>query len=324
MEFFKEPSAQCEDGWKNWKPKDLTGKTSWRGTDFNIGSDRLNTYKSWEGDVNRMVISLEYTQSGKEHYQIFITWVNAKRFSAMVKMAPNMWWAPAYVKDAAYEKKMGSIILFEVDNRKPGERTELYAARDRIIAGASKRQMWEEHYCFMLKHSKMYNEIRSNLVSKAEIATPEFPENKRWIRPDIEEITKSKVIVFHGAAGIGKTEAINQWLEGLPILTVSNPDDLQLFQVGETQAIIFDDFDPTNMNRNSMLTLFEQKQERHVRIRYTQVTIPKQTVKIICTNRKWWPSGDPAFERRIHQITVTEEDNKKYGYKFAPKNPGFL
>jgi len=284
---------------------------TWVFTDYDMKN--LAMYKTWENDCTRMTVSEEICPTTKKlHLQGRVTFRRAKRMASLKKACPKVHWEVAKSDCFIYEKKDGSKIKIEIDNRAPGARSDIKEGLAAVAGGASKREMWNNHQVFMIKYGKSYNEARSNLYKKAKVGDTRHQEIY-FERPDLEEISKTQVVVFMGESGIGKTTAMKQWLKQVPYLLVKEVDDLKNFDESEHKAIVFDDFNAQGLSRESKLALFEQEDETTIRCRYENAFIPEMTIKIILCNKAWWDMDDPAFRRRTYW--VTENDAVQYPAK---------
>lgn len=292
----------------------MSGKAhkTWMATDYDL--ENVEMYKRWAKDCNRIVVTEEVCPTTKKlHLQCRMTFTHAKRFAAVKKLNNKCKWIVAKSDCFLYEQKSDSKVRVIADNRKQGSRTDITQALEAIKGGAGKRKMWHDHGTFMVKHGKAYQEARKNLAAIKTVGETEH-KGVRFKKPDLETIKKTKVIVLFGKAGIGKTVAVDQWLEGQEYLGVTDIDDLKNYDPTVHKAIVFDDFAPMNMTREQKLALFEQGKARTIRCRYENADIPPRTLKIFCLNKIWWDEEDDAFGRRTHWIT--EADAKEPNPEF--------
>lgn len=112
-------------------------------------------------------------------------------------------------------------------------------------------------------------------------------------------ISLDRATIFHGAAGIGKTEYAKYLLPNA--LFVSHLDDLGGFNE-DYEGIIFDDMSFVHLPRTSQIHLVDMENDRSIHIRYKTAMIPAHTPKIFLTNEAHgmiFDLADAAIRRRV-------------------------
>lgn len=94
----------------------------------NYTDDEVDFFTNRIDGVNRLVVSKEVGENGTPHLQGYVTWQRAKRLSALKKLVPRAHWEASTRKDVSYEKKVGSIVIVDVDNAKQGARNDIQGA----------------------------------------------------------------------------------------------------------------------------------------------------------------------------------------------------
>lgn len=191
---------------------------------------------------------------------------------------------------------------------KQGKRTDLDRAQEALDAGASMRDMAQDHFSTWIKYERQFKRYQSMF------RPPKVPEYDMRTFPDqwqALEFDWSKTQVIFGETNIGKTSFACA-LMGPGFLFVSHIDDLLQFDPESHTGIIFDDIDIYHIPRTSQIHLVDQDQDRSIHCRYNTATIPAHTKKIFSTNNsdgnifnkpdEPFPIIDPAIMRRI-QIT---------------------
>lgn len=113
-----------------------------------------------------------------------------------------------------------------------------------------------------------------------------------------------RVLYLWGPSGFGKTQwAIHQFEN--PLL-VSTLDELGNFSEGVHDGIVFDDFDVSVLDRETLIHLLDWDERRTIRIRYKDAIIPAGTRKVFTSNKCPHDAScyfdDPAVLRRVSRI----------------------
>lgn len=274
---------------------------SWRLTLNNPVQSDLRTFGSWATDVTRMVISREVGEQGTPHLQGAIWFKRCYRLTQLRKLHTRTHWEPMLAsKDALYEKKEGSEIVVEVDNRNQGKRSDLDETIDAIKNGSSIQELWVNHTSSMIR-------FKNGIISAHHALAPRTTKsdfvNWRW-----EPLTDfSKSIIIQGASGIGKTEYAKMHFQNS--LMVSHMDDLLEFVTEVHDGIVFDDMKFRHLPRTAQIHLLDTDNDRSIHCRYNTAFIPKGTRKIFTCNDydgDIFDLNDPAIMRRVNVVTVTE------------------
>lgn len=142
-----------------------------------------------------------------------------------------------------------------------------------------------------------------------------YPFDSYFIPPDLQQVLDlfeqslllddAKVLVIQGYPGTGKTQFLLAYLEqklGLRVLVINNREGLAKYNPSKYDAIIYDDPDIKNESREQLIALCDNL-EQVVKIRYTNVVIPKNTPKAFIVNKDlsfFNPAFiDPALMRRV-------------------------
>lgn len=257
--------------------------------------------------VTYIVFGRERGENGTPHLQGYIEFNTRKRFSTVKRLLSNrihLETRRGTSDEAAdYTKKDGDFFehgTISITNQ--GRRTDLEDVVESIKEGATLRDLWENNTSTMIRYSRGIKEAMSELRPIEEHKG--FDLDTFAFHPINFDLSKS--IIIWGDSGARKTSyVISRWPK---ICMVSHMDDLLNFKPDEHDGILFDDMDFQHIPRTAQIHLVDQTFDRSIHIRYTTVTIPKNTLKVFTTNNA---NGmifldDPAINRRIvkhHIIT---------------------
>lgn len=109
---MSKPSKTWDITINNWTPEDL------------------QLLRSWTEEVSKMCVAAEVGEQGTPHLQGRITFKRAYRFAGVAKLGIKHWhWeATKAAQDDLYCRKAGSDVLIDVNNTRPGARTDLESA----------------------------------------------------------------------------------------------------------------------------------------------------------------------------------------------------
>jgi hypothetical protein len=131
-----------------------------------------------------------------------------------------------------------------------------------------------------------------------------------------------RFLIIKGPAGCGKSQFIRSFFEqhyGLRVFVVNNKEGLKGFNPAIYGALVYDDADLRNENREQMLAIVDFE-DQNIKIRYTHAFIPQTILKALLTNQPLHlvnthlGSNDEAFKRRILFIEIGE-DEKLFSYR---------
>ncbi len=277
-------------------PKMSVAKT-WIFTLNNYTEEECKTLETWGDDVNRMVVSKETGEEETPHLQGAVTFSRAYRLSALKKLLPRAHWEKAKAKDCfLYSKKVGSVMFINVNNKRQGARTDLEEVKTDILAGASDRTLWQDHFSTMVKYHRGIKKGKAFLKPVAyapKYSLDDFP----W--DPILDWERS--VILYGEPGIGKTQFAKAHFKCA--LFINHMDQLMDFDPETHEGIVFDDMDFKHMPRTAQIHILDQEEARAIHIRYTTAYIPEGTHKVFTTNE---PDGeifaidDGAIARRVN------------------------
>lgn len=274
---------------------------SWQITVNNYTDANVEAFRAWSNDVTRLVVAHEVGETGTPHLQVFVTFRNARRFTAMRKLVPGYHVEPSILNDALYQKKHNDTdyIIFEIDNRAQGRRSDLADAIEAIRGGATVQALWTDHTACMVRNHRGLLEARAQLHPR--VCQSAYTD---WRWPRIEDFSKSIILV--GAAGIGKTEYAKQHFTNA--LFVTHIDNLLEFTPGVHDGIIFDDMAFAKLPRTAQIHLVDIDNDNSIHCRFRAALIPARTPHIFTTNNvdELFDLSDSAIARRVTVVTVTE------------------
>lgn len=289
------------------KNSDYDGENKAKKTwDFTIWCDRIDKdeqkerLERWCADATRMQVSEEICpDTGKVHWQCKMTWRIAKRWSAMRKLlGDGIHVTASKCMCFAYCDKLDAVKnIISHDGRRQGCRTDLEEACAMVKEGASIKDLTTEHTAVMVKYGRGIREVMAVLLPKVD--KPKYPLDDLGFH-GWEPITDwSRTHVLVGPAGIGKTHFAKSHFPG-GFLFISQIEGLKEFDPAVHTGIVFDDMSFAHMPREAQIHLVDQDDRRDIYARYTNVSIPANTKKIICVNRRdIFAADDAAIERRL-------------------------
>jgi len=145
-------------------------------------------------------------------------------------------------------------------------------------------------------------------------------------REDVMGCLTSEPIVIFGESNIAKTAFLEAYFK--KPLVVSEMDDLKQIS-WDTDAIIFDDMDFTNLTAEATIRLLDMERSRSVKCRYNNGTLPQYMPRIFTTNSQLteedhiFPRGrnakqQHAIDRRYRKIGPLTEPLQRLGRKLTP------
>lgn len=278
-------------------------RKSWLATINNYTDADVELFKSWGNDVTRITACVETAPTtGTQHLHVKVTFRKTKRLAALKKLHDRANWCSMAVDhdEALYCKKSDSIQLFDIDNRKQGERSDLETAIAELKTGASLRDLWTKHTGVMIRYHRGIS-----LAAKELAPIVQYPRYKLTDFPKWTPITDwSTSHIICGPPNIGKTEfAKAHFPDGF--LFVSHIDELENFNASSHTGIVFDDISFKHMPRTAQIHITDIDNPRAIHIRYGTAAIPAFTRKIFTCNPEDIPFNlfDIAISRRV---TVTE------------------
>lgn len=110
---------------------------SWDFTVNNYTARHLTWLETIKNDVSRLCVAKEEGENGTPHLQGRVTFKRTYRLKALKKLSGDQFhWEPTKCEqDCLYQKKMDGDVIFDVDNRKQGSRSDLLEVRQRIVEG---------------------------------------------------------------------------------------------------------------------------------------------------------------------------------------------
>lgn len=148
-------------------------KRTWDLTWNNYTEADIALLKSWENEVNRMVVSKEVGEQGTPHLQGRITFKRTYRLAALKKLAPKVHWEPTNcAQDSLYVMKDGSDVVIDVNNKAQGQRNDLEDAIEVLKTSGIKR-VAKDHSSVFVKFHKGLRELEAELE--------ELPGDKEFV-----------------------------------------------------------------------------------------------------------------------------------------------
>lgn len=248
--------------------------------------DRLN---NWGKEVKRIVVGEEAGKNKTKHLQGRITFKRTYSLKALKKLLPRAHWEKTKCKqDSLYCMK--EKIIIDVDNRQQGKRNDLADIVKKIKEGYSYKQLIEEYPSQCVRYKRQLQELIAEYKKKTlKISYTDF-----IIRP-IQDWNKTHVII--GPPGSGKTSYAKYCLPNA--LMVSQTDDLLNYDTDRYDGIIFDDMSFKLWDRTKQIHLVDNEEERSIKCRYKNASIPVGTKKIITCNEMTLLISDDAIKRRV-------------------------
>ena len=272
-------------------------------------------------DISYICGKMEKSKSGLPHIQGWVQFSSRKRAPGVRKVFPGAQFHTAACKGTEEENEkyckktstqIGDFEFFGSFTTQGSAKRTIDALEAAVKAGATKRQLWEDHFGIMTtRHRGVYEgmaRLQDNPDVKPDFSLAEFGWNPMKFGQQKEEGDEAMTWVLAGPAGIGKTEFALAHFES-PLM-IKNLNELDFFDKNRHDGIIFDDFDSeiTKLKRTEQVHLCEQRRDSGVRILYKVVTIPGKTRKVFTTNevdgKIFHPH--PSVGRR-HRIRVLEK-----------------
>lgn len=204
--------------------------------------------------------------------------------------------------DKQDEEVFGSIEI------EPGKEEKFKLALDFVKSCATWQQVLQcsDIPTLMLISSKLpfFQQVHQNLGS-VRVEKPKY----QLTDFDVPALDITKPTLLWGASGVGKTEyALAHFSKPL---FVSNIDDLNKFQEGYHDGIVFDDIDFSHFPPTAVIHLVDIDHTRTIKCRYFNATIPCGTARIFTSNvqHALEPPNMPeeqrkAIERRLYKQRV--------------------
>lgn len=203
-----------------------------------------------------------------------------------------------------------------------GRRNDLEAVKASLLAGKSKRELYNDHFTEMVKYPTGIAKAAAVLCpresSTAEYKLESFAEPpRRWQRIDARDL-RSRLIILTGPSGIGKTQfALAHFNKPLMI---SHMDQLKQIETGEFDGVVFDDMSFFHMPREPRIHICDLAHDRAIHIRYDTALMPKFMPRILTTNKSYEEvmfkpdenHQDFAIKRRVKVIALTVDDYDDY------------
>lgn len=176
-------------------------------------------------ECNRHRSCKEVGESGTPHLQGAITFTRSYRFTQLSKLFPKCHWEVAKTKDAVNYCIKGDIWL-DTNNAKQGNRTDLEIGCELVCSGGLRAVAREKPTTFV-KYHKGLSLLKNYLAEETE-----------WF--------DTKVIVYWGDAGVGKSKAVREFCKssGLTLYNVPEPINSSVWfdMYDDHSAILLDDF----------------------------------------------------------------------------------
>lgn len=203
-----------------------------------------------------------------------------------------------------YIDKQDEEVYGEIEVE-PGKEEKFQLALDFVKSCATWQQVLRcsDIPMLMLISSKLpfFQQVHQNLGS-VRVEKPKF----RLTDFNVPALDTTKPTLLWGASGVGKTEyALAHFSRPL---FVSNIDDLNKFQEGYHDGIVFDDIDFSHFPPTAVIHLVDIDHTRTVKCRYFNAIIPGGTPRIFTSNvqHALEPPNMPdeqrkAIERRLYK-----------------------
>lgn len=117
------------------------------------------------------------------------------------------------------------------------------------------------------------------------------------------------VLILGGISNTGKTELGLSLLKDKQPILINNIQQLREFDGSKNGSILFDDCDLSGLIKEELIGILDKNHPRAVRLPYCYGTIPKDTIKIITTNKKNISKYDQDLEitRRVTKVFIKEK-----------------
>ncbi len=249
------------------------------------------------------VYGQETGDSGTDHVQGYVEFETRKTLGKVKKILVRAHWEKRNgtpLQASVYCKKDGDYIETGTLSS-PGKRSDLDQIRDEIKNGATKRDLWDDHFPTMVRYHKgMYEGMQ-------QLATDDCDHKFSLDDFEMDELDDfSKSYVLYGEPGIGKTcFALAHFTNPL---FVTHMDDLLNFDKNVYDGIVFDDMSFQHMPRTAQIHLVDVDHRRSIHCRYARAILPASTRKIFTTNEAYGAIflEDSAINRRLHRVEFTK------------------
>ncbi len=273
-------------------------------------------WRKWEeAEMLYLCGQEEKTSTKLPHYQAFVQFKQRKRQTGVVKIFPSGQWRVEAAKgtlekNQTYcnktESRIGSFLKFG-EPVIAGKTTELTAIKNKIDDGCQIRDLWENHWDAMVRHSKGVKEGMRVLQAVEVEADYDMKEFGAW--KSIDDWSTSHI--FAGPTGIGKTQfALAHFKK--PML-ISHIDQLGIIDWANCDGLVFDDMHfegnadgKGRWSTSSQIHLVDIDMKRAINIKYGYAEIPAHTKKIFTTNAEGGMCLDLATDAISRRCTVHE------------------
>lgn len=283
---------------------------TWDLTVNNYTQENIDWLQSIVDEVNKIKVSKEVGDEETPHLQGRITFKRTYRMKALKKLSGDQFhWEPTKCgQDSLYVIKHDSEVIIDKDNRQPGKRNDLVAAVDSIKAGATTRELWEQHTTCMVKYERGLKRARDVLNPTYCTVYAEYTLFSRPMIPcwkPTGDNGRLQCYVFIGPPNTGKTEYVKaHFTKENPALQVNHVDQVRdYFQYGYHTAIIFDDCSFKHMPREAQLAMVSSERDIDIHCRHANVTIPKGVPRIFIGNEYMFME-DSAISSRIRVESI--------------------
>lgn len=261
-------------------------RRNWFGTCHNIDTQLMTKDQFDKQDKIKYIIWQHETgsETQKDHFQWFINTHKPQRFSAIVKIIPQL--AKQHYEEA--EKPEACIkYCSKEDTRKEGpwefgvyiakgERSDLDIIKEKLLDGVSEKQISLDHFSQWIYHYRAFDKFRkmhqAPLVHEYELEDYILP------RCDL-----TKPLLIWGLSGAGKTPFALAHFKN-PLM-VSDIDDLHGL-TPDHDGIVFDDMSFKHFPKTARIHLLDIKYTRSIRCRHTNATIPAGMPRIFTNNNE--------------------------------------
>lgn len=138
--------------------KPTTVHCTWVFTLNNYSEGEFNTLRKL--DCTRQCIGKEIAETGTPHLQGFIAFPKGYRLSGLKKINGRACWLRCKSPMHAWNYCLKEGDWYTIDNRQPGHRTDVTNYRDAIKAGATDKDLCDQHPGCFLRYSRT-NDMRS-------------------------------------------------------------------------------------------------------------------------------------------------------------------
>lgn len=183
-----------------------------------------------------------------------------------------------------------------------GERTDLERFKQAIKDKKSDRELTEEFFPLMLRHSRSVKKMRSLLLPPLK---PKYGLHQFGM-PTLN--LDDKAVLLWGPTNTGKTNFALAHFNS-PLL-VRHLDELANFST-ENDGIVFDDLEFNHCPFSQVMNLLDYEYDGQVHIRYETAIIPAKTKRIFTSNNedpfygeKMSVAQKEAIDRRIRKIQI--------------------